>query len=83
MDSFQETATGWSNNLKNRGLGHVAALLLEAFNPLNIIVAQLLYIGQPFMRGILPQGNLFRLAGMLEDSQKTSQFVELLREENR
>ncbi|MEK6256543.1 MAG: hypothetical protein N2C13_04390 [Chloroflexota bacterium] len=81
MDSNQDIVLGWINNLKKRKLDHVAAMLLEALNPLNIVMAQLLYIGQPLVRGVLPQGNLFTLAGILEDPEKTSKFVELLREE--
>ena len=59
----------------------IAAALLEAGGPLKIIGAQLVFIGQPLFSGLLSSERLDLLAGILEEPEKTSRFVQYLREE--
>jgi hypothetical protein len=71
----------WAQFLQHWGLRRPAALLLDAFGPLGLIFAQMLYIGKPLLGGMLPQGQWDALAGMLEDRQESCKFIAYLREE--
>ncbi len=73
----------WRARLQALGLEEEAAALLEATGPLNLLGAQLVYLGQPLLRGWLPEDGLNTLATMLEDPQHTRAFVQQLREGQR
>ncbi len=70
----------WAARLQNLGLDEVVATLLEVTGPLNFIGAQLVYVGQPVLRGLIPTHSLHTLATILEDDQNTQDFVRYLRE---
>lgn len=70
----------WVERLHQWGLGALAALLLEAAGPFNLVSAQLVYIGQPVLSNFLPAKQLTALAGLLEDPGETQAFVKVLRE---
>lgn len=72
----------WINRLHQWGLGELAATLLEAADPLNLIAAQFVYMGQPLLKGLIPAENITALASMLEDPKESSMFVAQLREKN-
>ncbi len=67
----------WAHFLHRWNLQDVASTLLETAGPLTVILAQLVYIGQPFAPG--PQSKA--LAHMLEDRQEGKDFAAFLREE--
>jgi hypothetical protein len=70
----------WSHALQRWGMQEMAASLLEASGPLNLALAQLVYIGQPVFQAVVSGEHLLALAGTLEDSAETRAFVALLRE---
>ncbi len=70
----------WARNLQRWGLTKWVAALLEAFGPLTVIGAQLIYIGQPFLRRSAYEEQLDGLACLLEDSSTTHAFIDYLRE---
>lgn len=70
----------WSSSLQHWGIQEFAASLLEASGPINLILAQLVYIGEPFFPSGGDRSNLKALGAMLEDSQETQAFVSFLRE---
>jgi len=70
----------WAARLHHWGLGELAATLLEITSPVNTVGAQLVYIGQPLLRGMLPGEQLDALATLLENQNDTSAFVNFLRE---
>ena len=70
----------WAARLQNLGLDGMVATLLEATGPLNFVGAQLVYVGQPVLRGLVPTHALHALANLLEDRQNTQDFVSYLRE---
>lgn len=70
----------WSDGLQRWGILELAAGLLEASAPLHLILAQLVYIGQPFLPMGGVQSNLKALGAMLEDGTETQAFVSYLRE---
>jgi hypothetical protein len=75
-----ETLQVWANRLKHLGVGEVAAALLEATGPLNLVGAQLIYLSQPLLGNLLDSEHLDALATLLEDSDETQAFVSYLRE---
>lgn len=73
---------GWIDRLHQWGLGELVITLLEAADPLNLIAAQFVYLGQPMLKGLIPPKNITALANMLEDPKETSIFVAQLREKS-
>ena len=58
----------------------LVAYLLEAAGPLSIVAAQLIYIGQPIFRGVVPERQLVALTGLLEDDAQRDAFVNYIRD---
>lgn len=73
----------WAENLDHWGVKNLTATFLEALGPLNMFGAQFVYVGQPFFNQFFPKGHLDALAGLLEDPQKTQDFVSVLRQQDR
>lgn len=59
----------------------MVATFMEATGPLNMLAAQVVYLGQPFLNQVLPAGHLDALAGVLEDPQQVQAFTEFLRQQ--
>lgn len=79
---FSEHGTpthAWAAKLRGLGLSNLAADLLEAAAPLSIALAQLLYVGQPLLGAWLPDNQITRLAGLLEDEEQSASFINELR----
>ncbi len=72
----------WAGFLRRYGLGNLALFLLESAGPLRIIGAQALYLGSPFLRPALEDGQRDALAELLEDNAKAQAFATFLRKEN-
>jgi hypothetical protein len=68
----------WMETLRRQGLAELAAWALEVAGPLNILGAQMLYIGQPFVPSSTRQG-LRALACLLEQEDEARVFVALLK----
>jgi hypothetical protein len=64
--------------LRRQGLAELAAWTLEAVGPLNILGAQALYLGQPFVSLSASQG-LRALALLLEQEDEARAFVAQLK----
>jgi hypothetical protein len=75
--SYQE----WAQRLSRWGLNRFAAAFLEASGPLNLICAQLVYIGQPVLSSVVGSHHLSTLAQVLEDPGQTQALINCLREE--
>ena len=71
----------WANCLQNWGLGNLVAVLLETAGPLKLLGAQLVYLGQPTLKGLLPNEQLSALATLLENDTYSSSFAKILQEE--
>lgn len=72
---------GWARSLQRLGLHEIVAALLEASGPLTILLAQVVYVGQPLLRGAIPSDHLRDLARLFEDPQESRSFANYLREE--
>lgn len=70
----------WARFLHRWGLEGFVAAFLSAAGPLTVIGAQVVYIGQPILDGFLPNGHMDALARLLEDANRTEEFVRYLRE---
>lgn len=82
MSSDRQIWQLWACNLHRWGLAEWIASLLEAAGPLNLIVAQLVYLAQPLAYDALPEDHWQALTEMLEDRNKAQSFAALLREDN-
>ncbi len=71
----------WTQTLQQWGLEHVAAALLEGAGPLNLLLAQGVYLGSPFFQRSGDSAQIQALAQLLEDPQKTRRFAAFLRKE--
>jgi len=77
MESPRAYWPKWVDFLRQRGLQDLAIWLLEASGPLALIGAQVLYIGQPFVRST----HLDALANLLEDHDESQAFAAFIRED--
>lgn len=71
----------WANQLHRWGLADWVAALLQAAGPLNLIGAQFVYLGQPFLKLALPEDHIIAVANLLEDDIQVQSFAALLKEE--
>jgi hypothetical protein len=74
MNSLRANWPEWTETLRRAGLDGYAAWLLEAAGPLNVIGAQLLYIGQPFVPS-QTSDQLTALANLLEQQGEARAFA--------
>ena len=77
MDSPRTYWPQWTESLRRMGLDGFAAWLLEAGGPVNILGAQLLYIGQPFATR-QASDSIRALANLLEQEDEARAFAALL-----
>jgi hypothetical protein len=78
MNSLRAHWPEWTEALRRRGLDGFAAWLLEAGGPINLIGAQLLYIGQPFLTPGATE-SIHALANLLEEEDEARAFAALLK----
>ena len=77
MDSLRNYWPQWTESLRRLGLDGFAAWFLEASGPVNILGAQLLYIGQPFATPRASDG-IRALANLLEQEDEARAFAAFL-----
>jgi len=80
MDSRQHIWQIWAKNLHRWGVRDAAAVLLEAIGPLNLVLAQGLYLIQPLFTTPTSKNHLKALAEVLENDDETHLFATYLRE---
>lgn len=71
----------WAQILQRYKLQQPAAVILEAAGPLTVLLAQMVYLGQPLLGSTGPQSRWTALAQLLEDREATRSFAAYLREE--
>lgn len=69
----------WARILRRRNLSEPIAIILESAGPMMILLAQLIYIGQPLMENILPIGQWGKIAEMLNTREESRKFATFLR----
>ena len=60
-------------------LHNLAATILEASGPLNLLSAQLVYISQPVLSPLISEEQSDDFARILEDPSETADFISALR----
>jgi len=65
----------WIATLHSWGIHEIVAT-----GPLNLIGAQLIYLGQPFINIFFPEENINAFAELLDNPVETKLFVESLRQ---
>jgi hypothetical protein len=81
MNADQTLWQAWAQALRRFRLDQLVATLLEAAGPLSLLGAQMVYLGQPLLKGSVTEEKLTALAALLEDSRQTRAFAAYLREE--
>lgn len=83
-DSMQDDSPYWDNwarILHNMGVTRLAASVLEGIGPLRILAAQLIHAGTPILGNPTNSNQWQALAAMLEDRDKSDQFISFLKGE--
>ncbi len=78
MDSTRAYWPMWMDSLRRLKLDGIAAWLIEAAGPLNMVAAQLLYIGQP-LASPRAGAQLNAIAQLLEQGDEARTFAALLK----
>ena len=78
MQSPRTYWPAWMDTLRRLGLEGFAAWLLDAGGPLNVVGAQLLYLGQPFVTSSASD-RIRALANLLEQEDESRAFAALLK----
>ena len=70
----------WADTIHRWGAQDVVATLLEALGPLNLVGAQVVYLGQPLLDLLLPKEQVNAFASLLDNPEETRAFTHLLRD---
>jgi hypothetical protein len=71
----------WLRSLQRWGLVEPASALLEAAGPLSLLLAQFIYLGQPFLGRSGAAAQIDELGRVLENSDHRYAFIQFLRQE--
>jgi hypothetical protein len=80
MSENQPIWMDWARTLEHWGINTGVASLLEVTGSLCVLLAQLLYLGQPLISGMIPSRSVDAFARMLENPAERQEFVTILRE---
>jgi hypothetical protein len=83
MTANEQIWASWATTLRRWGLQNWAAAVLEAAGPLTILGAQVVYLGQPILSGVMPKSGLNALSNLLENQQQVQAFAAFLKEQPR
>ena len=81
MDQDHYIWRQWAKNLHRWGLSSSVSALLDILDPLAFLGAQFLYIGQPFLKILTSEENIYTVARLLEVPENRNGFIHLLQEE--
>ena len=80
MDENQTHWINWSRVLHRWGISGDVASILEGSGSLSFLAAQMLYLSQPLLSGVVSVHSLRAFARVLEDPSERRAFVSYLRE---
>lgn len=80
MGENQPVWANWSRALHRWGISEGVASVLEGAGSLSLLVAQVLYISQPLVTGVVSARSLQALARVLENPVEKRAFISFLRE---
>lgn len=71
----------WAHLLQQSGLAEIVAALLSAAGPLNLLLAQLLHAGRPFLGQSFSTERYNALVNLFENQEESRSFAAFIREE--
>jgi hypothetical protein len=80
METYRHIWASWEQWLHRWGVQDLTTSFLEAIGPMTILGAQGIYLVQPWLYRLLPDGHLEALVEILENPDETRAFVRYLRE---
>jgi hypothetical protein len=80
MDENQPIWISWSRVFRRWGIRDGVALVLEGAGAFSLLAAQVLYLSQPLLSGVISARSLQAFAQMLENPTEKGAFVSFLRE---
>ncbi len=80
MSENQPEWINWARTLQLGGINKGVAFLLDEAGSLCVLFAQLVYLSQPLLSGILSNHSMEAIARVLEDPQSRQEFIVTLRE---
>jgi hypothetical protein len=80
MDENQPIWISWSRVFQRWGISDGVALVLERAGAFSILAAQVLYLSQPLLSGVISTRSLQSLAQMLENPAEKRAFITFIRE---
>jgi hypothetical protein len=80
MSENQPVWINWARALQRWGIREGVASVLEAAGSLSVLFAQILYLSQPLLSGIVSSHSLHAFAQILENPKDRQEFVSFLRE---
>jgi hypothetical protein len=79
MNENQSIWISWSRVLHRWGISEGVASVLEGAGSLSMLAAQILYLSQPLLSGVISAHSLQAFAQMLENPAEEHAFVSFLR----
>ena len=83
MESDHDLQHVWTDRFHRWGIAEWSAVLLESAGPLTILGAQAIYLAQPLLNWFIPDKHLVFASDLLEEPDKLSQFINLLKVKTR
>jgi len=80
MNENQPIWINWSRVLHRWGISEGVASVLEGAGSFSLLAAQVLYLSQPLLSGVISARSLQAFAQMLENPTEKRAFVSFLRE---
>jgi hypothetical protein len=80
MSENQYTWRHWRSTLQHLGINEIVALLLEGAGSMNVLIAQVVYLSQPLLSGLISPHALSAFAQMIENPTDRQKFISYLRE---
>jgi hypothetical protein len=80
MSENQPVLTTWVLALQHKGINKEVATILETAGSLSVLVAQLIYLSQPFLSWVVSSQSLDACARVLENSSTRQEFIARLKE---
>jgi len=80
MNENQSIWINWSRAFRQWGISEGVASVLEGSGSLSLLAAQILYLSQPLLSGVITARSLQAFAQILENPAEKRAFVSFLRE---
>ena len=80
MSENPPTWMNWRSRLRRLGISEIVAILLDGAGSMTVLFAQVVYLSQPLLSGVISHHTLNALAQVLENTIDRQRFISFLRE---